>query len=76
VSETTYTPAGDLEPNPAVTYTWEELRDLLDHWGIDDELRELSDGTVIDAAWDPSDCGEPTVYAQRDLDEGDDGGAQ
>lgn len=62
-----YCSASDYEAE----YTWGELHDLiLVHWGdymgedVPESLRELGDGRVVDADWDPAGNPNPTVYAR------------
>lgn len=67
---TTYIPNEGLDSDPVAPYTWDELVDLITHWRVygeemPAELRELNDGRVVDAAWDPADNPNPTVYATR-----------
>ena len=58
-----YTPATSLDPT-GQPYTLDELVELAEHHELG-ELRELSDGRVVSAEWNPADDPNPDVIATR-----------
>ena len=73
---TTYTPAAELDPHPVGPYSWDEIVALIDHHRAQEPdpdakaalptiLRELPNGNVVDADWDPATNPNPRVWATR-----------
>jgi hypothetical protein len=58
-----YTAASSLDPT-GQPYTWAELVELAEHHSLG-ELRELNDGRVVSASWDPNYDPDPEVLATR-----------